>query len=148
MKTSFKTRVSRMGLGSFVDINIFCCEISFYLFSSYSPLFKSFKSKSTIMLRPHKGNSRVQFNDTLLNFGLWVLNNTIKKQTQRLSLNIQLLLKDKSSICIKVEQHIMFHKCGLRFVKTYGLITSSFLSEHPVHELTCNIIMFNCTPST
>ena len=70
MKTSFETRVSRMGLGSFVDINIFCCEISFYLFSSYSPLFKSFKSKSTIMLRPHKGNSRVSFNDTLLNFGL------------------------------------------------------------------------------
>ena len=71
MKTSFKTRVSRIGLGSFVDINIFCCEISFYLFSPYSPLFKSFKSKSTIMLRPHKGNSRVSFNDTLLNFGLW-----------------------------------------------------------------------------
>ena len=70
MKTSFGTRVSRMRLGSFVDINIFCCEISFYLFSSYFPLFKSFKSKSTIMLRPHKGNSRVSFNDTLLNFGL------------------------------------------------------------------------------
>ena len=36
MKTSFEITVSQMVLGSFVDINIFCCEISFYLFSSYS----------------------------------------------------------------------------------------------------------------
>ena len=32
MKTSFKTRGLRMGLGSFVDVNIFVYEIFFYLF--------------------------------------------------------------------------------------------------------------------
>ena len=37
MKTSFKTRVLRMGLGSSVDINIFVYEIFFYLFPLYSP---------------------------------------------------------------------------------------------------------------
>ena len=41
MKTSFKTRVSWMGLGSFVDINIFCYEIFFCLTSSYSPFFSN-----------------------------------------------------------------------------------------------------------
>jgi len=65
MKTSFKPRVSRMGLGSFRNINIF--EIK-YFFSVclYSPFFfESLKSKSAQMLRPQKGNLEVLFNDTL-----------------------------------------------------------------------------------
>ena len=36
----------------------------------FSIIFESLKSKSTKMLRPQTGNSRVSFNDTLLNFGL------------------------------------------------------------------------------
>ena len=61
MKTSFKTRVSRIGLGIFVNINIFAVCLYF---------FESLKSKSTQMWRPQNGNSGVSFNDTLLNFGL------------------------------------------------------------------------------
>ena len=70
MKTSFKTRVSRMGLGSFININIFV--IKYYFFSSFifSIFFESLKSKSTQMLGAQKQNSGVSFNDTLLNFGL------------------------------------------------------------------------------
>ena len=40
MKTSFKTRILRMGLGSFVDINIFVMK-HFYSVSSYSPFFSN-----------------------------------------------------------------------------------------------------------
>ena len=40
MKTSFETRVSRMGLGSFVDINIFVMKYYLILVFSYSPFFK------------------------------------------------------------------------------------------------------------
>ena len=60
MKTSFKTRVLRIGLGCFVDVNI-CVMKYFYLVTSYSP---SLKSDSTQILRPQKGNSGVSFNDT------------------------------------------------------------------------------------
>ena len=70
MKTSFGTRVSRMGLGSFVDINTFLWNnilFSFYIFSIY---FEYLKLKSTQMLRPQNGNSEVSFNDTILNFRL------------------------------------------------------------------------------
>ena len=35
MKTSFETRVSRMGLFSFVDINIFIMKYYFILFSFF-----------------------------------------------------------------------------------------------------------------
>ena len=55
MTTSFKTRVSRMGLGSFVDINIFVVKYHFIYFLHILHIFKSSKSKSTLMLRPHKG---------------------------------------------------------------------------------------------
>ena len=66
MKTSFKTRVSRMGLGSFVNINIFVMKYYFFFqFVYILHFFESLKSKSTQMLRPQKGNSRVSFNDTL-----------------------------------------------------------------------------------
>jgi len=68
MKTSFETRVSQMGLGSFVDINIFVRNIILFSFSNF--FFKSLKSKSIQMLRPQKGNLGVSFNDTRLNFGL------------------------------------------------------------------------------
>ena len=69
-KTSFKTRVSRMGfIGSFVNINIFKKTFFFSLFI-FSIFFESLKSKSAQMLRPQKGNSRVSFSDALLNFGL------------------------------------------------------------------------------
>ena len=40
MKTSFRTRVSRMGLDSFVEID-FCYEILSYLVSLYSPIFSN-----------------------------------------------------------------------------------------------------------
>ena len=40
MKTSFRTQVSRMGLGSFVEID-FCYEILSYLVSLYSPIFSN-----------------------------------------------------------------------------------------------------------
>ena len=50
MKTSFKTRVSRMGSGSYVIINIFVMQYYFYQFFLYSPFFQ--KSKSTQMLIP------------------------------------------------------------------------------------------------
>ena len=59
-----------MGLGSFVDINIFVMKYFSFSFLIFSILFESLKSKSTQMLRPQKGSSRVSFNDTLLNFGL------------------------------------------------------------------------------
>ena len=62
MKTSFETRVLRMGLGSFVDINIFCCEILFnfsffklYIFliytvhKCYDPKKEIWEFRSTIL---------------------------------------------------------------------------------------------------
>ena len=61
-----------MGLGSFVNINIFVMKYYFTQFSYILHFFKSFKSKSTQMLRPQKGNSGVLPNDTLLNVGLCV----------------------------------------------------------------------------
>jgi len=70
MKTSFETRVSRMGLGSFVDINIFVVKYYFIKFLHILHFLKFLKSKSTQLPRPQKGNSGVSFNDTLLNFGL------------------------------------------------------------------------------
>ena len=39
MKTSFETRVLRMGLGSFVDINIFVVKYYLILVSLNSPFF-------------------------------------------------------------------------------------------------------------
>ena len=70
MKTSFKTRVLRMGLSSFVDIDIFVMKYLFLLILHFSRIsqIKIYK-----MLRPQKGNSKVSLNDTLLNFGLRVL---------------------------------------------------------------------------
>jgi len=80
MKTSFGTRVSRMGLTSFVDINIFVMKYYFILFLLILHFFKSLKSKSTQKLRPQKGNSGVSFNDTLLNFGLsYIIGYTLHK---------------------------------------------------------------------
>ena len=60
-----------MGLGSFVNINIFVMKYYFIQFVYILHFFKSLKSKSIQMLSPQKGNSEVLFNDTLLNFGLW-----------------------------------------------------------------------------
>ena len=71
MKTSFETRVSRMGLSSFVDINIFVGKYYFIKFLHILHFLKFLKSKFTQLPRPQKGNSGVSFNDTLLNFGLW-----------------------------------------------------------------------------
>ena len=76
MKTSFETRVSRMGLSSFVDINIFVILFSFLTIPHFS---ESLKSKSTQMLRPQKRNSEVSFNDTLLNFGLGTMSTSIRE---------------------------------------------------------------------
>ena len=71
MKTSFETRVSQMGSGSFVDINIFFMKYYFFSLFIFSIFLEFLKTKSTQMLKPQKGNSGVSFNDTLLNFGLW-----------------------------------------------------------------------------
>jgi len=54
MKTSFKTRVSRMELGSFVDINIFVKNVILFSYFIFSIFFESLKSKSTQMLDPKK----------------------------------------------------------------------------------------------
>ena len=70
MKTSFKTRVSRMGVGSFVNINIFVMKYFFFSLSIIFIFFEYLKSKSTQLLGSQKANSGVSFNDTLLNFGL------------------------------------------------------------------------------
>ena len=72
MKTSFKTRVLRMGLRIFVNISIFVMKYYFFQFVYILHFFESLKSKSTQNLRPQKGNSEVSFNDTLLNFGLCI----------------------------------------------------------------------------
>ena len=71
MKTSLNTRVSRMGVGSFVNIKIFVMEYSFFFNLFIISIFlESLKSKSKQMLGSQKVNSGVSFNDTLLNFGL------------------------------------------------------------------------------
>ena len=64
--------VSGMGLGSFVDINIFVMKYYIIQFLHILLLFESVKLKSTYMLRPRNGNSGVSFNDTheLLFWGL------------------------------------------------------------------------------
>ena len=54
METSFRARVSRIGLGILMDINIFV--IHFFPNLSH-------KSKSTQMLRPKKEKSVVSFNN-------------------------------------------------------------------------------------
>ena len=59
MKTSFKTWALRMGLGSFVDINILV--FSFFIFSIFV---ESHKSKSTQMLDPKKKTR--EFRSTIL----------------------------------------------------------------------------------
>ena len=41
MKTSFKTRVSRMGLGIFVNISIFVMKYYFFSVCLYSPFFSN-----------------------------------------------------------------------------------------------------------
>ena len=65
MKTSFKPRVLRMGLGGFVDINILVIKYFSFGFFTFFIFVESLKSKSTQMLRPQEGNSGVSFNDTL-----------------------------------------------------------------------------------
>ena len=70
MKTSFRTRVLRMGLGSFVDID-FCYEILLYLVSLHSPIFSNLLDQNLQKFKTPKRNlDGVSFNDTLLNFGL------------------------------------------------------------------------------
>ena len=61
-----------MGLGNFKNINIFVMKYYFIQFVYILNFFDSLKSKSTQMFRPQEGNSGVLFNDTLLNFGLWL----------------------------------------------------------------------------
>ena len=56
MKSSFKARVLRMGLGSFMDINILVIKYFSFGFFTFFIFIESLKSKSTQMLRPQKGN--------------------------------------------------------------------------------------------
>ena len=53
-KTSFETRVSRIGLGSFVDINIFVMKYNYFYLLYVLHFFKSLKSKSIQMLTPKR----------------------------------------------------------------------------------------------
>ena len=69
MKTSFETRVSVMGLGSFVDINIFVKNIILFGFFILS-FFSNLSNQNCTNVRPQKGNLGDSFNNTLLNFGL------------------------------------------------------------------------------
>ena len=72
MKTSFETRVSGIGPGSFVNIHIFVMKYFSYLVSPYSPFLSNLLNQIYKMLKPQKGNAGVSFNDTLLNFGLCI----------------------------------------------------------------------------
>jgi len=71
MKASLETRVSQMGLDSFVDINIFVKNIILFSFFKFSIFLQISQIKIYTNVRPQK--SKVSFNDTLLNFGLKVL---------------------------------------------------------------------------
>ena len=71
MKTSFEIRVSRMGAGSFVDINIFVMKyyvtlFSFFIFSVFFESHKKIYTNFEIPKRKLEGF----INDTHLNFGL------------------------------------------------------------------------------
>ena len=61
IKTSFKTRVSQMGLGSFVNINVFVLKNHFFQFVYILNFFESLKSKSTQMLKPKKKENAILF---------------------------------------------------------------------------------------
>ena len=98
MKTSFGTRVSRMGLCSFVDINIFVIKNYFIYFLHIFHFFKSLKSKSTQIIRPQKGNSGVLFYDTLLNFELWVYWRGFSP-VQQMSKALTTMLNIKHKLC-------------------------------------------------
>ena len=74
-----------MGLGSFVDINIFVMIYYFIWFLHILHFFESLQSRFTQMLRPQKGNSGVSFNDTLLNFGLWSVPRPNKNKYHRIT---------------------------------------------------------------
>jgi len=76
-----------MGLGSFMNINIFVIKYYFFHLIYILHFFESLKSKSTQMLRPQKGNSGVSFNDTLLNFGLRGFLQCIGLQSAELEIN-------------------------------------------------------------
>ena len=58
-----------MGLGSFVDLNIFVLKYYFIWFLHILHFFRIFQIK-IYTNDPKKGNSGTSFNDTLLNFGL------------------------------------------------------------------------------
>ena len=74
LKTSFKTRVSRIGLGSFVNITIFAMKYHFIQFVYILNFFRISQIKIyTCNVKTPKGNSGVLSTDTLLSFGLRVL---------------------------------------------------------------------------
>ena len=54
LKTSFKIRVSRMGLGIFVNINIFAMKYYFFSLFIFSIFFESLKSKSYTNVKTQK----------------------------------------------------------------------------------------------
>ena len=67
MKTSFETRVSKIGSGNFVYINIFVKDIILFSFFIFSIFVWNLSNQNV-----HKGNLGFFFNDTLLNFGPWI----------------------------------------------------------------------------
>ena len=78
MKTSFETRVSRMGLCSFMDINSFVMTyIILFSFLIFTIFFKSLETKSTKGLDPKR------------KFGSFVQRYCLKFRTQRRFLGVQ-----------------------------------------------------------
>jgi len=64
MKTSFKTRVSQMGLGSFMNINIFVIKYWALLISSTEQTLSS--TSVQIAYRLYKGNGTVPWGENLV----------------------------------------------------------------------------------
>ena len=77
MKTSFETRVSGIGPGSFVNIHIFVMKYFFYLVSPYSPFLSNLLNQIYKMLKPQKGNSSF-FQRYSLKYPAWRLREILR----------------------------------------------------------------------
>ena len=125
-----------MGLGSFVNINIFVIKYYFFLVCLYISIFSNLLNVHK-KLRPQKGNSGVLFNDTLLYFGLQSKCRTQKKKNLSFSLILEqmnerfeifvlpLQVLASLNVIFKISK-TSFHyplRRKLIFVKIYNFIT-------------------------
>ena len=83
MKTSCKTRVSRMGLGSFVNINIFVMKY-YFIVSSYPQFFANLLSQNLQNVKTPKRYS----------FKFWALQSKLKLYTFYLFLIVIFLISN------------------------------------------------------